>query len=145
MSTNLQLLTGHYMPPINLPVAASTTISKGDGIALDADGFAVPCAATATAALVFKGFAEDGVDNSGGADGAKTVRVIPSGFKAVPSIANLSDEGDSDSLVYMSDATTFTNAAGSDPYNVKVGKVYTYSAALGFVLFFQAGTLGDNT
>lgn len=141
MATKLNVLTDLYRPAIGLPVAASTTIAKGDGVALDADGFAVPCAAAATTALVFKGFAEDGVDNSSGADGAATVRVIPEGFKTVAAIANLSDEGDSDTLVYMSDATTFTNAAGSDPYNVKVGSVHTYSADLGFVLHFRAGNL----
>lgn len=54
--------------------AANAVIFKGAAIAKNAAGFVVP--ASDTAALVVVGIAEENVNNTGGANGAKTVKYI---------------------------------------------------------------------
>jgi hypothetical protein len=54
-------------------VAASTTIYKGGIVMLDADGFAIPGADTASLNVV--GIAAEGRDNSSGSDGDLEVEV----------------------------------------------------------------------
>jgi hypothetical protein len=58
---------------ISLPVKASTTITRGKGVEQDANGFAIAGTASGTVALGLY-CAIETVDNSAGADGAKTVR-----------------------------------------------------------------------
>lgn len=65
----------------NHPVAAATTISDGALVALDAAGNALEAASTVTGHVA--GRAEVGVDNSGGAAGAKTV-LVRRGCYALP-------------------------------------------------------------
>lgn len=55
-------------------VAASTTIYKGGMVAVDADGWLIPAADSAGIAVV--GVADETVDNSAGADGAKSCLVL---------------------------------------------------------------------
>lgn len=62
------------------PVKAATTIQKGALVVLDA-GYAAP-GLTATG-LKARGIAEDFVDNSGGAAGAKTVEVLKGTYSFV--------------------------------------------------------------
>lgn len=57
----------------HFPVAADAVIYKGAIVQLDATGFAGPAAAGNTRVIV--GIAREKVDNTGGADGAKDIRV----------------------------------------------------------------------
>ena len=58
----------------NLPVKGATSIKRGEIIiSQDADGYCKPCTAVGSCKGV--GIAVDDVDNSAGADGAKTVDV----------------------------------------------------------------------
>lgn len=58
---------------IPVPVAASTSIKAGALVCANATGFAVNGAVATT--LTYLGRAEEAVDNSAGADGAKTILV----------------------------------------------------------------------
>lgn len=58
---------------VNVPVATNTKIYAGALVALNASGYATPGAVAAT--LTYLGRAEEQVDNTGGANGAKTVNV----------------------------------------------------------------------
>ncbi len=62
-----------------LPVKANTKIFDGSLVALDATGYAVPGATADT--LIAAGRAEVFVDNTGGADGAVSVKVRRGVFK----------------------------------------------------------------
>ena len=58
---------------VNVPVATTVKIYAGALVALNASGYATPGAVATT--LTYLGRAEEQVDNTGGADGAKTVNV----------------------------------------------------------------------
>lgn len=62
-----------YAELINVPVLASAKINAGAMVVATAAGFAAP-GSTATT-LSYIGRAEDAVDNTGGANGAKTINV----------------------------------------------------------------------
>lgn len=62
-----------------LPVKANTKIFDGSLVALDATGYAVP--GTTADTLIAAGRAEVFVDNTGGADGAVSVKVRRGVFK----------------------------------------------------------------
>ena len=72
---------GEAYPPgrLLLKVAGAVKIFQGALVAIKADGFATP-GATATG-LIAIGRADETVDNSGGADGAKSVHVTPGVYK----------------------------------------------------------------
>lgn len=96
---------------IPLKVAASTTIEAGKMVAVNSAGYAVEAADTA--GLIVMGIADETVDNSAGANGAKTVKVrrkkafnlANSGTAAVVQTSVGSD-------VYVEDDQTVANAAG---------------------------------
>ena len=71
---NLQVFTGGATRVGEGDVGTNAVIYKGAGLAKNAAGYIVPAADTA--ALRFIGFAEEAVNNTGGADGAKTVKYI---------------------------------------------------------------------
>lgn len=58
---------------VNVPVATNVKIYAGALVALNASGYATPGAVATN--LTYLGRAEEQVDNTGGADGAKTVNV----------------------------------------------------------------------
>lgn len=58
---------------IAVPVAASAVIYAGALVVANATGFAAPGSVATT--LTYLGRAEEKVDNTGGADGAKTIQV----------------------------------------------------------------------
>jgi hypothetical protein len=62
-----------------LPVAANAKIFAGALVAMGAAGYAVP--GNAASGLLVAGRAEENVDNTGGADGAATVKVSRGIFK----------------------------------------------------------------
>lgn len=62
-----------YAELINVPVLASAKINAGAMVVATAAGFAAPGSVATT--LSYIGRAEDAVDNTGGANGAKTINV----------------------------------------------------------------------
>ncbi|GAB2182669.1 hypothetical protein DLREEDagrD3_28920 [Denitratisoma sp. agr-D3] len=58
---------------IDVPVAANAVIHAGAQVAANATGYAAPGSVSTT--LTYLGCAEEAVDNTGGADGAKSVRI----------------------------------------------------------------------
>lgn len=62
-----------------LPVKANTKIFEGSIVALDSTGFAI--SAKKAAGLIAAGRSEEFVDNTGGADGAKLIKVRRGTFK----------------------------------------------------------------
>lgn len=73
------------LTPDNLPVEASTTIYAGALVCVNAAGYAVPGSTSTTLKAV--GRAEETVDNSAGAQGAKTVELTIGKFKYANSSA----------------------------------------------------------
>lgn len=69
----------------SVPLAANGKIWQGSIVQISATGFAVP--ATATAAHVAIGRAEETVDNTGGANGAKRIKVRRGTFRFANSAA----------------------------------------------------------
>jgi hypothetical protein len=106
---------------IPLPVAALATIVVDTLVAYDGDGYLVP--ANDTAAVRFAGIAQEGVDNSAGADGALDCFVAQAGtFNLIGSGLAADDAGKE---VYVSTATTVTLRPG----RMLVGKLARYSSA----------------
>jgi hypothetical protein len=111
-----QFKDGELLP---LLVAASTTIEAGKLVAVNATGYAVE--ASDTAGLIVMGVADETVDNSNGANGAKTVtvrrkkafRLANSGTSAVTQASVGSDVYvEDDETVALAGGTTNTISAG---------------------------------
>lgn len=118
----------------NLPMAANAKIFAGSLVMLNATGYATK-GATATG-QVCAGRAEEQVDNTGGADGAKTIDVRAGDFKFANSAAGdaitIAEIGDNcyivdDQTVAKTDGTGTRSVAGkivgvdSDGVWVRVG------------------------
>jgi predicted RecA/RadA family phage recombinase len=106
---------------IEFPVAAATKIYAGSLVCANAEGFAVPAADTA--GLKFLGVALEQVDNTGGANGAKVVRLRRTGvfeFNA----ASITEAMVGDPM-YLKDDNTFDDAAGTTN-DVKAGVLVKY-------------------
>lgn len=97
-----------------VPVAAGVVIHAGSQVVANADGFAAPGSTAAT--LTYLGRAEDFVDNTGGADGAKSV-VVRRGvaFKWDNLAADAVTQAQLGHTVYIVDDETVakTDAAGT--------------------------------
>ena len=106
------------------PVAAAVKIYAGSLVCANAGGFAAPGADTSGYRLA--GVALEQVDNTGGADGAKSVRVRRHGiFEFEAASITQAMVGDP---MYAVDDHTFDDAAG--PTNdVKVGILVKYGSA----------------
>jgi len=99
---------------ISVPVAAAKKIFAGALVAANATGFATPGAIATT--LTYLGRAEEYVDNSGGADGAKTVLVrIGKAFKFKNLGADLVTQAELGKTCYITDDETVskTNATNT--------------------------------
>lgn len=103
----------------NHPVAASTKIYKGSHVMVDA-GYAKPSATGA--ASYGAGFAEKTVDNSGGADGDKTVPIDKFEVVKVDGFTGLAIT-DVGKTAYASDDDTFSIVQGND---IPVGKIWEW-------------------
>ncbi len=88
------------------PVKGSTKVFGGSQAAVDANGLAVPAADTAGLTVV--GIAQEYVDNSAGADSAKTVRVRRGVFQVNSASLTAADVG---KPVYVSDDQTVSKSA----------------------------------
>jgi len=107
---------------IAFPVAAATTIYGGAMVCVDANGYAVPAADTA--GLKFVGVARENVDNSGGANGDKSVIVRRKGvFRFKATSITQAMVGDT---MYAVDDETFDETVTN---SVAVGKLVEYVSA----------------
>lgn len=91
------------------PVIASDIIYQGAAVGENGSGYARPL----VAADPFLGFADHTVDNSAGAAGAKTVRVLTRGVIQLP-ITSIAITANDRPAVYASDDNTFTLTATSN-------------------------------
>lgn len=97
------------------PMAANAKIYAGAIVMLSATGYAAP--ATAAALLVVAGVAQEQVDNTGGADGAQSVRVRKGAFKFANGDAIA--QADVGELAWASDDQTVAKAAaGKSPVGI---------------------------
>lgn len=115
-------------------VAATTKVYQGSFLALDSDGYAVPLTTSQTK---FLGLAEQDVDNSAGADGDKSVRVVAEAIvELAVTGATVTSVG---STVYANDSNSIDLAdAGSD---VAIGKVVQHISGTTCLVKIQATAL----
>jgi predicted RecA/RadA family phage recombinase len=101
---------------LDFPVAANTKIYSGSLVCGNSGGYAVPGADSP--GFKFLGVAMEQADNSGGADGAKAIRLRRSGvFEFDASTINQAMLGSS---MYVKDDHTIDDAAGCT-YDIRVG------------------------
>lgn len=113
------------------PVIAADKIFRGAAVGENAAGYSRPL----VAGDVFQGFAEEKVDNSSGAAGAKNVRVKTKG-KIELAISTLAITANDRVAVYASDDDTFTLTATA---NSLIGYVSRWvSSGIGIVEFDAA-------
>jgi len=108
---------------IDFPVAGSTKIYAGSLVCANATGYAVPAADTA--GLKFAGVALEQADNTGGANGAKTVRLRRTGvFEFDAASITQAMVG---TAMYIVDDHTMDDASG--PTNdIRIGVLVKYVA-----------------
>lgn len=107
---------------VEYPVAASSKIYNGSLVGINTSGYAVPAADTAN----FKcaGVAEEQVDNSSGANGAKTVKVRTRGvFKFTATSITQAMVG---AAMYVKDDQTFDDTSTN---SVQCGTLARYESA----------------
>ncbi len=110
------------------PVVASDIIYEGAAVGENASGYARPL----VAGDVFLGFAQQTVDNSAGAAGAKNVQVRQRGHVQLP-IGSLAITANDRVAVYASDDDTFTLTSTA---NSLIGWVSRFvSSGIGVVEF----------
>ncbi len=96
-----------------LGVEEATTIEGGKMVAVNSAGYAIEGADAAGARVL--GVADHRVDNSAGADGAKTVRVRSGKvFKFKNSATNAVDQADLGTLVFVEDDETVADDPGTN-------------------------------
>jgi hypothetical protein len=113
------------------PMIASDIIYQGAAVGENASGYARPLAA----ADPFLGFAENTVDNSSGAAGAKTVRVRTRGVIRLTVAGATAITANDRAAVYASDDNTFTLTATS---NSLIGYVRRWLASTDCLVEFDA-------
>lgn len=99
---------------IGIPVAANAKIYGGALVVTNAAGYAAPGSVAAT--LTYMGRAECKVDNTGGADGARTVQVRrKKAFKWANLVGDLVTQADLGKTCYIADDQTVakTNGGGT--------------------------------
>lgn len=108
---------------IEFPVAANSKIYSGSLVCANTSGYAVPAADTA--GLKFLGVALEQVDNTGGANGAKLVRLRRTGvFEFDATSVTQAMVG---TAMYVKDDHTVDDAAGATN-DIKVGELVKYVA-----------------
>jgi hypothetical protein len=109
---------------VEFPVAAGAKIYAGSLTCVNAQGFAAPAADGS--GLTFMGVAMEQVDNSGGADGAKVVRLRRTG--AFEFDAGSITQAMVGAAVYAVDDHTFDDTAGVTNH-VRVGVLVKFESA----------------
>ena len=123
---------------IKSPVRAAVHIFEGSAVSSPADGYCRPL--TAAAAEGFRGFAEEGFDNTaaGAANGDGQTLLRKKGTVLLD-VVGVSGEGDIGADVYASDDDTFTLSAGTN--NVKIGKIVHFDSGTMVRVAFEATEL----
>lgn len=111
-------------------IAASTVIYKGIMVALNAAGFAIPAADTASTKVV--GIADETVDNSGGAAGDASVLVKKGAFKLKNSESNAVAQANVHANCVVADNQTVSMDTTND---IVAGRVESVEADGVWVLF----------
>lgn len=106
----------------SLGVATNVKIYAGSFVAINSSGYAVP--ASDTAGLKVVGRAEEAVDNTGGANAAKTIRVMEGVFKFTGAGLTIADVG---KPCFISDDQTISVAATAN--NVCAGIIEAVDSA----------------
>jgi len=118
------------------PVEAGETIYKGALVTVDADGYLMPAQDTAAHKVV--GVADENVDNSAGADGAKSCRVVSGrAFKFAASSITQAMVGE---MMYVVDDQTFDDAVGTN--GIKAGRLVQYVSTTEGWIHIPFGGLG---
>lgn len=115
---------------LGLPVKASTKITMGKAVGDDASGYARQL----VAGDPFRGHAVAQADNSSGAAGDMQVQLLTGRYRLQVAVTGASAVTDVESLVYASDAETYTLTKGS---NTLVGKVVKWVASTTCVVEFD--------
>lgn len=109
------------------PVAASTTIYKGTLVGLNSSGYLVSM--SDTAGLKFAGVAYEKIDNSAGANGAKSARVEKSGEYELAYAGGDATQALVGQEVYAQDNQTVDEDAALTTNDYKVGSVAEFISA----------------
>jgi len=99
----------------------NAVIHQGALLVVAADGFIAP--ATTATGLVGAGVAQESVDNTGGADGAKKIKFRSGIFKFVKDGTATPVQADVGNLAYAVDDQTIANTDGTGTRS-KVGSIY---------------------
>ncbi len=111
---------------IAVPVAASAVIYAGALVVANATGFAAPGSVATT--LTYLGRAEEKVDNTGGADGAKTIKVRrKKAFKWKNYGSDALTQADLGKTVYIYDDETVAKTSATDTRSAG-GKMVQFEA-----------------
>ncbi|MBI9092295.1 MAG: hypothetical protein JEZ12_24030 [Desulfobacterium sp.] len=98
---------------VEVPLKANAVIEAGKMTAVGADGFGVP--ASDAAGLKVGGISQEAVDNTGGADGAVSVRVLRNrGFHLLNDGTNAVVAANRFGTVYVKDAQTVSSDGGTN-------------------------------
>lgn len=121
------------------PAAAGVTFFKGAAVGLNAaTGFARPLQAGDR----FLGFSTDHIDNSGGANGAKRVVLLPTGVYKLP-VTGVTGASQHQAAVYAFDDGTFNiNQVVSATTGSYIGSIYRVEATGVALVAFDAHGAG---
>lgn len=101
------------MDMVEVPLKANAVIEAGKIVAVGADGFGVPAADAA--GLKVTGIGQEAVDNTGGADGAVSVRVLRKRiFHLLNDGTNAVAQANRFGNVYVKDAQTVSSNGGTN-------------------------------
>ena len=115
-----------------LPIKGGAIIYEGAAVGSNSSGYAKPI----TNGDKFCGFADEKIDNSGGGDGAKTVRIRKKG-SILLDISGIT-LADINKSVYATDDNTFTLSATSAVY---IGQISRIDSSGVVVVEFDAAAL----
>lgn len=115
-----------------LPIKGGSIIYEGAAVGSNSSGYAKPI----TNGDKFCGFADEKIDNSGGGDGAKTVRIRKKG-SILLDISGIT-LADINKSVYATDDNTFTLSATSAVY---IGQISRIDSSDVVVVEFDAAAL----
>lgn len=116
---------------LTLKVAAEAVIHSGAIVALNATGWAVPAAATADFTVI--GIAQEAVDNTGGSNGDKTVRVQKGSFQVDNDGTNAVAQAHVGKNCFIADDQTVDSDGGVN--NIVAGVVDSFDADGVYVYF----------
>ena len=113
-------------------VKASTSLSRGDIVALDSTGYAVQAGDTSGHLVV--GICNKDADNSSGSSGDITAEIVTGVFHLTTASAAITDNGDT---IHMASANVVAAATGTN--TVKVGKQVGFVSATEIIVAIPSG------